>query len=186
MGPGCWQPWLLVREGRRASSSRLYKWERPPPPLLLLPMVLTVSPCMPRPLLPSLYGCCCRCLDSLGPLLVHLFAPRKQTTSAAAAAADGCSTPRKPHTKPQQQQQQQQQEEEAYAAVSVSWRQLRGSCYGLLNQLVECSCVGSDQQLLVVPTEVTEALQSAVAEEGVLTGGWVDGWMGEWVGVLKE
>ena len=165
MGPACWQPWLLVCEACRASNSRLVEWETPPPPLLLLPMVPTVSPCVPCPLLPSLYGCCCRCLDSLGPLLVHLFAPRRQTTSAA----DGCSTPRKPHTKPQQQQQA--EEEGVDAAVSVSWRQLRGSCYGLLNQLVESSCMGSDQQLLVVPMEVTEVLQSAVADEGVLTGG---------------
>ena len=54
----------------------------------------------------------------------------------------------------------------------AGWQQLQGRCYALLNQLVESSCVGVEQQLLVVPLAVGEVLEAAVAQGGVLTGGW--------------
>jgi hypothetical protein len=72
-------------------------------------------------------------------------------------------------TQPTPQQQQQQQRE--YGGVSQGWQRLQATCYSLLNALVECSCVGSEQQLLLVPLSVAEVLQNVMAEGGGFSGG---------------
>lgn len=105
----------------------------------------------------------CRALDAVAPLLLLLFsAGRVPTAGPAAAAAIG-------HTTPSKQQQQQPQQSEGLG-LSQDWVQLQAVCYGLLNQLIEASCVGSEQQLLVLPLAVGELLQDRLAEGGVLTG----------------
>jgi hypothetical protein len=132
----------------------------------------------------------------LEPILVHLFSHTQQqhqppaaaapsaATAAAAAATSGYTTPKKQQQGPlarqptpqhnhhhQQQQRQQQQQEEKGEGVAQGWQALQATCYSLLNALVEASCVGSEQQLLVLPLSVTEVLQDIVAEGGGLSGG---------------
>jgi hypothetical protein len=120
--------------------------------LFCLPTAYTSSQNYPNPNL------VCRCLDALAPLLLLLF-------SAGPAAAGEHTTPSK-----QQQQQQQQQKQSDALALSQDRVQLQTLCYGLLNQLIGASCVGSEQQLLVLPMAVGELLQDRLAEGGVLTG----------------
>lgn len=110
----------------------------------------------------------CRALDAVAPLLLLLFSAGRVATAgpaAAAAAATGHTAPSK-----QQQQQKQAQQSEGLGLSNQDWVQLQAVCYGLLNQLIEVSCVGSEQQLLVLPLAVGELLQDRLAEGGVLTG----------------
>jgi hypothetical protein len=77
----------------------------------------------------------------------------------------------KKKSQPHHQQQQQDAEVlQQHQQQRQAWQQLQAECYGLLNQLVECSCVGTEQQLLVVPMALGELLQDRLAEGGVLTG----------------
>lgn len=100
----------------------------------------------------------------MAPLLLLLFSAGREPTADAATAAAAAAVG---HTTPSKQRQQQQSEG---LGPSQDWVQLQAVCYGLLNQLIEASCVGSEQQLLVLPMAVGELLQDRLAEGGVLTG----------------